>query len=570
MTAHTENDAVKDAILRKLRLDIGLLDSNSDPDRIAEIIGRIADCDLDDIHREELLLRIKGQAGTTLGALRRQLAKAVRDRRGRGAGQIEGMIVGVFGNVLGLEANAVTLIRQRLPGVFALDEFRQQPMVMQPPPWARPGETYPRTVTDADDAALLSWVQQQGVHLRGRPAIRTVTAEIIADHSFHPVRDYLDALQWDGVPRLDRWLITYLGAEDKPNYTTFVGPKWLISAVARIFRPGCIAKYVLLLLGPQDLGKSTALRVLGGEFYTDDISEIGTKDAAMQNAGVWLVELAELASTRKAHVDSVKAFVSRPIDRFRPPYGAHLVTRPRQSVLAGTINPSDAASLKDDTGNVRFWPVECTTIDLDALRRDRDQLWAEAVHRFRAGEKWWSDDAATIEAAREAQAAHSETPEDLPWFETIRTWIAEQERVVYAAAFAKRSSSVDRSIADRLRGSDSSFVFRIDEVMAPLGITVDRRSDDRITKKIAKILRHLGWKSGGVRLLSDSTEAVRRGQRATQTCNRGQAVRRWQRATQTCNRRQAAGTRCSRPLDLELRCAAHGVDTGIAMPELPL
>ena len=111
-------------------------------------------------------------------------------------------------------------------------------MVMSEPPWGRPGEIYPRPVTDVDDAALLSFVQRHGVHLRGRPAIRTVMAEIIHDQMFHLVRDYLDGLQWDGVPRLDQWLITYLGADDVPNYTTVVGTKWMISAVARIFRPG--------------------------------------------------------------------------------------------------------------------------------------------------------------------------------------------------------------------------------------------------------------------------------------------------------------------------------------------
>ena len=342
------------------------------------------------------------------------------------------MILDAFGDPCPLEANAVMLVRQKLPGLFALDEFRQLPMVMQPPPWARTCEPYPRPLTDADDAALLSFVQRQGVHLRGRPAIRTVMAEVIHDHAFHPVRDYLDGLQWDGVPRLDQWLVTYFGVQEIPNYTAAVGPKWMISAVARIYRPGCIAKYCLLLLGPQDLGKSTALSVLGGEFYTDDIAELGTKDAAMQNAGVWIVELAELASTRKAHLDSVKAFISRATDRFRPPYGTHPITRPRQSVLAGTINPSDAF-LKDDTGNVRFWPMTCTKIDLEALRQDRDQLWAEAVHRYRAGECWWIQDDETIEAAREEQAAHAETVEDHPWFTLIEQWIKDEEKLVYAA-----------------------------------------------------------------------------------------------------------------------------------------
>ena len=301
----------------------------------------------------------------------------------------------------------------------------------------------------------------------------------------------------------------------------------------------CIAKYCLILLGPQDLGKSTALAALGGEFFTDDISELGTKDAAMQNAGVWIIELAELASTRKAHLDSVKSFISRSTDRFRPPYGTHPIARPRQSVLAGTVNPSDAF-LKDETGNVRFWPITCTTIDLEALRRDRDQLWAEAVHRYGAGETWWFEDAEEIEAARAAQAEHSETIEDQPWFTTVKQWIDDEEKLVYATAPQKR-----------LRVSDNSFVFTADEVLVRLDIPTDKRSDPRILGMIGKILRHLGFKSGGARLVE----------------NKNSAVRRWQRASLTCNKRLDDEKRCSMPLaPPEHRCAAHDRDTGIWMP----
>src|SRR3954453_1785326 len=170
MTAQTDtNGAVKDAVLRNLRVDIGKLDSDTDADVIAEIIGRIADCGLDEISRERLLQTIKQQTRTALGVLRKQLAEAIRAREaGPDAGQIDGMILDAFGDPCPLEANAVTLIRQSLPGLFALDEFRQLPKGMQPPPWARSGETYPRPLTDADDAALLTFVQRQGVHLRGR------------------------------------------------------------------------------------------------------------------------------------------------------------------------------------------------------------------------------------------------------------------------------------------------------------------------------------------------------------------------------------------------------------------
>jgi predicted P-loop ATPase len=332
-------------------------------------------------------------------------------------------------------------------------------------------------------------------------------------------------------------LITYFGVEEVPNYTTLVGPKWMISAVARIFEPGCIAKYCLLLLGPQDLGKSAGLSVLGGEFYTDDISDLGTKDSAMQSAGVWIVELAELASIRKGAVETTKAFISRRVDRFRPPYGTHVIERPRQSVLAGTVNPSDAF-LRDETGNVRYWPNTCTRIDLDALRRDRDQLWAEAVNCYRTGENWWLDTEGVIQAAREEQAAHAETVEDHPWFSIIEHWLRDEEQLAYASP---------ELYEQRLRQTDNSLVFPLSEALERLGIKAEHQGDQRIIMLVGKILRRLGWKSQGARLVSQGAK--------------DQPVRRWQRMDLTCDRRVPDGRRCGAALSApDLRCPVHNKD----------
>src|SRR6516225_7305783 len=232
------------------------------------------------------------------------------------------------------------------------------------------------------------WMQHHGVHLRNKSAIRMVLAAVVRDNLFHPVRDYLDKLKWDGVPRLDKWLTSYLGVVEIENYTAMSGRWWMISAVARIYQPGCIAKYVLIIEGPQDLGKSTALRILGGEWFTDDIETLGSKDSQLQIGNAWIIELPELASTRRAEIGAVKAFISRPVDKFRPPYGEHLIEQPRQCALAGTVNP-EGKYLLDETGAVRYWPQKAAKIDLVALERDRDQLWAEAVYRYKAVELWW-------------------------------------------------------------------------------------------------------------------------------------------------------------------------------------
>src|SRR5262249_52673601 len=160
-------------------------------------------------------------------------------------------------------------------------------------------------------------------------------------------------------------LTLYLGV-DSSDYARAVGARRLISAVARIYEPGCQADHVLILEGPQGQGKSTALRTIGEPFYSDDIAELGTKDASLGTAGVWIVELPELYAMARAEVSKVKSFFSRRTDRFRPPYGRRMVEAHRQCVFAGSVN--NDVYLKDETGGRRFWPLQCGRIDLDSLR----------------------------------------------------------------------------------------------------------------------------------------------------------------------------------------------------------
>jgi predicted P-loop ATPase len=167
---------------------------------------------------------------------------------------------------------------------------------------------------------------------------------------------------------------------------------------------------------------------LGGEWYTDDIETLGTKDASMQVGNARIVELSELDSIRNAAWSATKGFISRKVDQFRPPYGRNVVKQERQSVMCGTVNPEeDLSTFADPTGNVRFWPVKCTKIDLVGLRRDRDQLWAEAVARYEAGEQWWLDDDDQIAAARREQEKRA--PPD-NWADIIRRYLAVRPTIV--------------------------------------------------------------------------------------------------------------------------------------------
>jgi predicted P-loop ATPase len=231
----------------------------------------------------------------------------------------------------------------------------------------------------------------------GANAVETVAR----DATFHQVRDYLDGLKWDGTKRLETFAANYLGTDDT-SYFTAVGQCMFIAAVARVMRPGCKVDHIPILEAEQGALKSSTIDALFSPWFSDDLAELGTKDAAMQVRVAWGIEIAELASMRKGEIERVKAFIARRVDRFRPSYGRHVVEVPRQSVFIGTTNAD--TYLKDETGGRRFWPLRCGRINLDAIKRDRDQLWAEAVALYRSGSSWWLTDVHDIAAAREAQA----------------------------------------------------------------------------------------------------------------------------------------------------------------------
>jgi predicted P-loop ATPase len=211
---------------------------------------------------------------------------------------------------------------------------------------------------------------------------RIVVNDVAQLNGFHPVRDYLDALQWDGKPRVDRWLITYAGAEDS-EYTRAVSAIKLIALVRRIRQPGCKFDEMLIFEQPtQGTEKSSALAILAvnEDWFADDLPlNVDSKRVIEALRGRWIVEIAELSGMKRADVEHVKALLSRQIDRARMAYGRFTVEVPRQCGFFGTTNKGEY--LRDTTGNRRFWPVRVQRFDLDALRRDRDQLWAEATAR---------------------------------------------------------------------------------------------------------------------------------------------------------------------------------------------
>lgn len=234
--------------------------------------------------------------------------------------------------------------------------------------------------------------------------------------SVDPLATYLRGLRWDGVPRCEEWLLHYCGAEDT-QYNRMVGAMWLVSAVARGLEPGTKVDTVLVLEGAQGTKKSTALKVLGGGWFSDTPLVLGDKDSRMVAGMRWIVELAELASLRGRENEALKAFLSSSEDNFRPPYGRVVETFARRCVFAGTTN--EAEYLHDPTGARRFWCVKIARCDADALARDRDQLWAEAVHLHATGTRWWFEE---IEQRDLADMVTEERRAEDAWASKVLSW----------------------------------------------------------------------------------------------------------------------------------------------------
>jgi hypothetical protein len=254
----------------------------------------------------------------------------------------------------------------------------------------------------------------------GRDTTQEVLDRLCERNRFDPVLDYLAGLKWDGRPRLDRWLIDYLGAEDSPLNRAF-GRKTLLAAVRRVRQPGCKFDYLLVLEGPQGAYKSTAIRVLAGD---DNFSDAAIKwdDPKQQREtmrGVWIHEIAELTGLKKADVEAIKSFLSRQDDSGRGAYDRLPTSQRRHGISIGTINPvgTRAEYLNDPTGARRFWPVKIGTIDLRAIEFNRDQLWAEAAHIEATGETL--DLPAGLHAAAKIQQEERRIHD--PWMDTLQS-----------------------------------------------------------------------------------------------------------------------------------------------------
>ena len=274
-----------------------------------------------------------------------------------------------------------------LKGRIATDDFSHRGVVLDTLPWDK-NRTGRRPWDDNDESGA-RWYMEMTYGITGKDKITDALSLCGRNHAFDDVKDYLDGLKWDGIPRLDTLFIDYLGAEDN-TYVRTVTRKAFTAAVARTYKPGTKFDIMTILAGKQGIGKSTILRKMGRyKWFTDSIRTFEGKEVCELIQGMWIIEISELEALNKVDSNRVKQIMAQEIDRFRAAYGRHVQDCPRRCIFFGTTNNSEF--LRDFTGNRRFWPIdtgehEPTKSVFNDLDNEVDQLWAEAVYRYRAGE----------------------------------------------------------------------------------------------------------------------------------------------------------------------------------------
>ena len=366
-----------------------------------------------------------------------------------------------------------------LKGEIAFDEFANRAVVMGNVPWDK--NTEKRQWGDIDDKGV-RWYVENTYEIVSPSKVDDALGLCANNHSFNQLKEYLTKLEWDGVKRLDTLLTDYLGAKDS-IYTRAVIRKSLVAAVARAMTPGCKYDYMPILAGPQGIGKSTFLRILGQGWYSDSLQTFEGKEASEMIQGIWINEIGELSGFNRSETNAVKQFLSRTEDIYREPFGKRTKAYPRRCVFFGTTN--DSEFLKDRTGNRRFWPVDVGVIPVaksvwNTLPEEVDHIWAEAFLYWQLGEKLFLTGEAESESKIE-QEAHAESnakegiirefvnrPIPVNWDKRTLS-----ERRLYWAAEFGRDNNTDTVERDRIcaaevwcecLGGDMKFMRRADAV----------------------------------------------------------------------------------------------------------
>lgn len=348
---------------------------------------------------------------------------------------------------------------QRLGLEFSMNEFSGRKLVSNYPVHEGLNE-----ISDDGCVALRKLILDEFGFDPTKDHVREAVYSLCLENTFHPIRNYLDGLKWDGISRLPTWLHTHLGAEDS-SLNRAIGEIVLIAAVRRVRQPGVKFDTVLVLEGPQGTGKSTAVRIFAGadNFADQDILACAPKEQMELLEGVWLYELCELAGLSRSETNKVKSFISRCEDSSRMAFGRFKERRPRKCIFIGTTN--EEKYLRDKTGNRRFLPVRTGVIDLERLKRDRDQLWAEAAYNESRGKSI----TLPAELWRVAEGEQNARVEEDPWEEILRNVEGE-------------------FVSGRMR------ILTADILERYLDIPAHQQQNFHM-KRIAEIMRKLGWEA---------------------------------------------------------------------------
>jgi hypothetical protein len=364
-----------------------------------------------------------------------------------------------------------------LIGAFGYDQMLWCDVLLRP--LFKPDPDFiQRPLTDTDIFAVQEYLQWLGFRRLGKDTTHDAISKYAHEHAFHPVRNYLDQLAWDGEHRLHIWLAKCFGASQN-KYAEEIGKMFLISMVARIYKPGAKLDYMVILEGEQGTLKSLACNILASGYFSDQLPDITNKEAFQHLRGKWLIEAAEMHAYSRAAIDHFKAFLTRQVERYRPPWGRKEVHEPRQCVFIGTTNK--VLYLKDATGNRRFWPIKTGNIDLDCLRAERDQLFAEAVVLYRVGVPWWPLRDFEQKTIREEQEARYEPD---AWEELIQQ---------YLDGLPKPKKTTVLDIATGALGyEDKPPIVTPYQPVPARGTPINRLSPND-QHRIAAILTHLRW-----------------------------------------------------------------------------
>lgn len=318
------------------------------------------------------------------------------------------------------------------------------------------------SLSDKDTLQVRRWAEQAYGLRMSSNNVHEATVLISHNRPVHPVRDYLNSVEWDGIDRIDFMFSTWFGVEDN-NLVRAYGRKFMISAVARIFEPGCKVDTMPILVGLQGSRKSSGFAALAHKWFRDSPIDMNSKDGFAVLSGSWIHEMPEIEALRRAReASTIKAFLSSREDVYRPAFGRHLREQPRQCVFVGTDN-AEGPFLKDPTGSRRFWVMKVVEgVDVEGLEANRDQLWAEAVHRYRAGERWWLDEYET--GLQREENRRWEEPDY--WTEALNNYIdaREDDAMPGEEVLIRTEHAVQEALgipAERARGKPNNAAVRV-------------------------------------------------------------------------------------------------------------